>query len=161
MWLTISEIIRNTNFTVADTIVWKKKSAMPNNVSKNKLTRIVEYIFVMCRKEEFNTFNCNKQVKSVSRVGQKYYENVFNYIEARNNDGACNLNKATYSSELCDKLLEVYGKKGILVYDSFMGTGTTAISCINKEMNYLGSELSVEQCNYAKERIKNHRGMGE
>lgn len=40
MWNSISDIIRNTNFTVADKIVWKKKSALPNNVSPNKLTRI-------------------------------------------------------------------------------------------------------------------------
>ena len=42
MWLAIADIIRNTPFTVADRIIWKKNSALPNNVSKNKLTRIVE-----------------------------------------------------------------------------------------------------------------------
>lgn len=42
MWLTIADILRNTNFTIADSIIWKKKSALPNNVSPNKLTRITE-----------------------------------------------------------------------------------------------------------------------
>ena len=37
IWLTIADIIKNTNFTVADDIIWKKKSAIPNNTSKNKL----------------------------------------------------------------------------------------------------------------------------
>lgn len=36
MWLTIADIVRNTNFTIADSIIWKKKSALPNNVSPNK-----------------------------------------------------------------------------------------------------------------------------
>ena len=50
MWLVIADIIRNTNFIVADDIIWKKKSALPNNTSSNKLTRIVEHVFVFCRK---------------------------------------------------------------------------------------------------------------
>lgn len=100
MWLSIADIIRNTNFTVADRIIWKKNNALPNNVSKNKLTRICEDIFVFVRKNEYKTFNANKKVSSISKTGQKYYENIFNFIEAKNNDGSCKLNKATFSSDL-------------------------------------------------------------
>ena len=128
---------------------------MPNNVSKNKLTRIVEHVFVFCRKDEFKTFNCNKQVKSYSKTGQAYYENVFNFVEAKNNDGSCKLNKATYSSELCEKLLSLYGKEGNVVFDPFMGTGTTAVACKRLKMKYLGTEISKDQCVYAEDRIAN------
>ena len=48
MWLVVAEIIKKTEWTVADDIIWKKKSALPNNVSPNKLTRIVEHVFVFC-----------------------------------------------------------------------------------------------------------------
>ena len=156
MWLTIAEIIKKTNFMVADCITWKKKSALPNNVSPNKLTRIVENIFVICRKSEYKTFQANKKVKSYSKTGQKYYENIFNYIEAKNNDGACKLNKATYSSELCEKLLDIYATPNCVVYDSFMGTGTTAIACYNKKLNCLGSELSEQQVAFSKKRLSDH-----
>lgn len=89
----------------------EKRSALPNNVG-NKLTRITEFVFVICRKDEYKTFNINKKVKSVRQdTGQKYYENMYNFIEAPNNDGACKLNKATYSSELCLQLLEMYAQK--------------------------------------------------
>lgn len=30
IWLAIADIIRNTSFTVADRIIWKKNSALPN-----------------------------------------------------------------------------------------------------------------------------------
>jgi len=153
MWLLITEIINNTGFMVADCIIWKKGSALPNNVSPNKLTRITEFVFVFCRKSEYKTFNTNKQVKSTSRTGQKYYENVFNFFEARNNDGSNKLNKATYSTEFCDKLINIYLKEGNLVYDSFMGTGTTANACIKNGLNFIGSELSEAQCQYAEDRI--------
>lgn len=155
MWLVIAEIIKKTNFVVADDIIWKKKSALPNNVSSNKLTRIVEHIFVFCRKSEFKTFDCNKAVSSISSKGQKFYENIFNFIEAPNNDGKNSLNKATYSSDLIKFLIETYIKDNGIVYDSFMGTGTTAIGCLKADRNirYVGSEISKAQCEYANDRI--------
>ena len=154
IWLVVAEIIKNTNWTVADDIIWKKKSALPNNVSPNKLTRIVEHIFVFCRKNEFKTFNCNKKVKSVRKTGQKSFENIFNFIEAPNNDGRNDLNKATYSTELCEKILTIYAKDGSLIYDPFNGTGTTCVDCKKLNLNYIGSELSEAQCEYAINRVE-------
>lgn len=156
MWKTIAKIIEDTNFMIADSIVWKKNSALPNNVSKNKLTRIIEYVFVFCRKNEYKTFNSNKQVKSISeKTGQKFYENIFNFIEAKNNDGSCNLNKATFSTELVLKLLDIYANKDSVVYDSFMGTGTTAKACKEFGISCIGSELSYSQWEYSVERVSN------
>lgn len=158
MWLTMADIIRNTPFMVADCIIWKKKSALPNNVSHNKLTRITEFVFVIVRKTEYKTFNGNKKVKSVSRTGQKFYENVFNFIEAANNDGSNKLNKATYSTELCEKLLSIYATQDMHCYDPFMGTGTTAIACEKLGMQYcFGSELSAAQCEFSRNRLKEFR----
>ena len=154
IWLVIADIIRKTNFTTADCIIWKKGNALPNNRSKNKLTRIIEYVFVFVRKDELKTFNANKKVVSrIEKTGQANYENVFNFFEARNNDGSNKLNKATYSTDFCEKLMNIYLKAGNLVYDSFMGIGTTANACIKNGLNFIGSELSEEQCKYAEDRI--------
>lgn len=154
MWLVVAEIIKKTEWTVADDIIWKKKSALPNNVSPNKLTRIVEHVFVFCRKKEFKTFNCNKEVSGVRKSGQKNYKNYYNFIEAKNNDGANKLNKATYSSELCNYLLNLYFKKNDVIYDPFNGTGTTGVACLQLGMYYLGSEISKDQCDYSEKRLK-------
>ena len=82
------------------------------------------------------------------------YKNYYNFIEARNNDGSCHLNKATYSSELVCKLIDIYFKENSLIYDAFMGTGTTAIACIMRKCNYIGSEISNKQVDYSLNRIK-------
>lgn len=158
IWLAIADIIRNTDFTVADRIIWKKSSALPNNVSKNKLTRIVEDVFVFVRKDEYKTFNCNKEVSSIGKNGQQFYKNYYNFIEAKNNDGSCKLNKATYSSDLCMQLLSLYGKENDTVYDPFNGTGTTGVACKKLNMNYFGSEISKAQCEYSIDRINNCEG---
>lgn len=154
MWMVVAEIMKQTNFIVADNIIWKKSSASPNSTSKNKLTRICEYVFVFCRKSEFDTFDSNKEVSSLRTTGQIAYKNYFNFIEARNNDGPNDIHKATYSSELVRKLLKLYVKPGSLVYDPFMGTGTTGYAAILEHMNYIGSEISARYVEMANRRCQ-------
>jgi len=155
MFRAINSVITETPFTIADVIVWKKQTAMPNSCSSNRLTRIWEFVFVFCRKDELKTFFCNKRITSYRKTGQPAYENVMNFIATKNNDGACPLNKATYSTELCEKLLTLYAKgNDIWVYDPFMGSGTTAVACRKLGYNCLGSEISAAQVEYAKRRVE-------
>ena len=95
-----------------------------------------------------------KNIVKVSKSGQKYYEVIDNYLEAKNNDGSCSLNKATFSTNLIEKLINIYGTEGDVIYDSFMGTGTTAVASLNKKCYYIGSEISKKQCEYSENRIK-------
>ena len=157
MWNSISDIIRHTNFTVADKIVWKKKSALPNNVSPNKLTRICEEVFVFCRKSEYKTFHANKEVSKIGKNGQQFYKVLYNFIEAPNNDGSTSLNKATYSSDLCVQLLNMYAPQNGIIFDPFMGTGTTGIACEALDLNCIGTEIDAEQVEYSKERLNKFR----
>ena len=148
----VAEITKETDFKLMDTIIWKKKSGLPFPANGQRLCRNWEYVFVFAKRDDYLN---NRKVKSVSeKTGQKYYEAVYNFIEAPNNDGKCNLNQATFSSELCLKLLDIYAKKHWLVYDPFIGTGTTAVACLEYGCNYVGSEISEAQCKYAEERIK-------
>jgi len=157
MWLLIAKLIADSEFMIADCIVWKKSTALPNTTSKNKLTRICEFVFVIVRKSEFKTYNTNKKVTTVSKVGQNFYSVFYNIIEAKNNDGSTELNKATFSTEFALKLLDMYAKDGSVVYDSFMGTGTVGCACVQSDrgLKFIGSEISKEQCEYAENRINN------
>ena len=83
------------------------------------------------------------------------YANYFNFIEAKNNDGSNKLNKATYSTELMLRLMEIYVKKGSLVYDPFSGTCTTQNACVLYGCDYIGSELSEAQVEFGLERLEN------
>lgn len=162
MNLTVAEILKQTNFTIADVLVWEKKTATPNNVSPNKLTRICEFVYVFCRRSDFLTFKTNKrQVGKIDRTGQAIFENIYNKIVADNNDGSCPLNKATFSTELVTRLLEIYCKKDELVLDPFMGTGTTAVACKIRGNNYIGFELSEKQCEWANKRLGNTRRIAQ
>lgn len=54
---------------------------------------------------------------------------------------------------LFEYLIKTYTNENETVLDNCMGSGTTAISCINTNRNYIGFELDEEYYNLANERI--------
>ena len=155
MNLCIAEILKSTNFTIADILVWKKQTATPNNVSNNKMTRICEFVYVFCRRNEFYSFTANKKIIGYREdTAQAIYENVFNYFEAKNNDASTELNKATFSSDFVNKLVDRYVGDEDVVLDNFSGTGTTMYACEGRNRKGLYIELSEKQCQYAKNRVQ-------
>lgn len=122
------------------------------NVSKNRLTRIVEFIYVFVRKTEITSFETNKKIIKKRNTGQSIYEIKFNFIIANNNDGSTDINKATFSSNLVNQLLDIYYTNGI-VMDNFSGTGTTVYACSQRNIKSIGIELSEKQCEYTIKRL--------
>jgi DNA modification methylase len=57
---------------------------------------------------------------------------------------------------LVERILKVASKKDYIVYDSFMGSGTTAIVCLKNKINYIGSELNKNNYDNCNKRIKNY-----
>lgn len=73
-----------------------------------------------------------------SQAGKKYHE-------------------AAFPVELPDWAIKVYTRDDFeTVLDPFMGSGTTAIACINTNRNYIGFETDVKYYNLALERIRSH-----
>jgi site-specific DNA-methyltransferase (adenine-specific) len=141
----INEVHKQTSLTLADIISWKKSHSIPFQTSPTKLSRIVEQIYVIVKKDHLHTFKTNKKVSKVNdRTGQKFYKSYNNLIEAKNNDGIkCDL-KASFSTDLVEKLIDIYFPSSSLIYDSFSGIGTTAIACRRNGLNYIGSEINEE-----------------
>ena len=58
--------------------------------------------------------------------------------------------------ELFEYLIKTYTNENDTVLDNVMGSGTTAIACINTGRNFIGFELDEDYYNVAQDRIKNH-----
>lgn len=143
--LLMTKVHNETDLTVADIITWKKSTSIPFQTSPTKLSRICELVYVVVKKEFLHDFKTNKQVSKVNeKTGQRFYKNYTNLIESKNNDGVqCKL-KASFSEDFVNKLLDIYFPEGSLIYDPFMGIGTTARACKKSNRNYIGSELDKE-----------------
>lgn len=79
---------------------------------------------------------------------QKTHHSIWNYdIE----------NKIGHSTpkplELIKNIILHSSKESQIVLDCFMGSGTTAVACINTNRNFIGIELNEEYCKIANERI--------
>ncbi|MBC8487055.1 MAG: site-specific DNA-methyltransferase, partial [Bacteroidetes bacterium] len=55
---------------------------------------------------------------------------------------------------LMEYLIKTYTNEGDIVFDGFIGSGTTAVACINTNRNYLGFEIDETYVKIAQQRIK-------
>ncbi|HOR41380.1 MAG TPA: site-specific DNA-methyltransferase, partial [Paludibacteraceae bacterium] len=60
---------------------------------------------------------------------------------------------AVFPEELVKTIIENFSNEGDLIYDPFMGTGTTAIVAKKLNRNYLGSELTEKYFKTIQERL--------
>lgn len=58
--------------------------------------------------------------------------------------------------ELCEWLIKTFTNKEEIVLDNCMGSGTTAIACINTNRRYIGFEIEKEYYDLAIDRINKH-----
>ena len=58
--------------------------------------------------------------------------------------------------ELIKRCIEKHSNVGDVVFDGFMGSGTTAAAALDTNRNYIGFELDVYYFNVAEKRIRNH-----
>lgn len=57
---------------------------------------------------------------------------------------------------LFEYLIKTYSNEGDLILDNCMGSGTTAIACVNTKRNYIGFETNKEYFDKSVTRIKNN-----
>jgi DNA modification methylase len=149
----INRVFKDTDLRIYDTLAWKKKSAVPLSGHPNRMTRIVEMVYIFAKTPNFKA---NKIVKSISKTGQKYFTAYYNFLEAKNNDGKVEGHEATFSSEFAQYFIDLYTKEGEIVLDNFVGTGTTPYTAAKMDRKYIGIDLVEvveDYCEYSRNRV--------
>jgi len=119
-------------------IIWHKPNGTPSSI-QYKVSNVIEYILF---------FTNNKYIES-----NKHH--ITNYIQQNINRGKNKLHNAQMPQELANYIIENFTKENHIVLDPFMGLGTTGISCVKLNRNFIGIELVKEYYDYATERINN------
>jgi site-specific DNA-methyltransferase (adenine-specific) len=93
-------------------------------------------------------------------------KNPISVIKFSNNKAYIGLEK-TYNSKfkhptqkpvaLFEYLIKTYTNESELVLDNCIGSGTTAISCLNTNRKFIGIELNQEYCEIANKRIEHQK----
>lgn len=62
---------------------------------------------------------------------------------------------------LCEYIIKTYSNEGDTVFDSFMGSGSTGVACVNTGRNFIGMELDEKYFCIAQDRIEEARNDRE
>jgi site-specific DNA-methyltransferase (adenine-specific) len=108
----------------------------------------------------------NETFYELSAIDKKYkerYASVFNLWEGNKYKSNILKYKKDYQGFhptqkpilLLEDLIKTFSNEGNLVVDLTIGSGSTAVACINTNRQYIGFELDKNYYNIAKERINN------
>jgi len=149
----ISKIMIDIGYNMRGEIIWNKAaSASPSTAwgswlsAANPILRDVhEYILV------FSKGNYNRQGKGKENtITKDKFMQWTKSIWTMNAESARRIgHPAPFPEELPYRLIQLYSFKGDIILDPFMGSGTTAVSAIKSERNFVGYEI-----NLAENRIK-------
>jgi site-specific DNA-methyltransferase (adenine-specific) len=167
---------KEMGFNVHDTMIYQKANF--SNPSTTRYHQIFEYMFVFV-KGKIKTFNPlidRKNITTEGSVGRntkRQKDGSFKETKKRNNSeygmryniwrmkttGQENMGKslphpAMFPEQLANDHIISWSNEGDLIYDPFMGSGTTAISSIKNGRNWIGSEISAEYSDIANKRIQ-------
>lgn len=173
---------KEIGFNIHDTMIYQKNNF--SNPSSNRYHQIFEYMFVLSKgkPKTFNPIKDRKNIyggqigswgkntsrqkdgtmaertkKVIEEYGQRY--NIWTFKTSKNGqeDEIAYKHPAIFPSQLVRDHLISWSNEGDLVFDPFMGAGTTAKVARELNRNYLGSEINSEYYEIIKERLKDDR----
>ena len=125
------------NFSIHQQIIWNRGSSCAND--PHYFQPITEYIYWIV-KDPKNVFFDKSQ--------SAFRQNVWNINFETNTK-----HPAPFPKLLVGNIIKCCSKEGDLVYDPFMGSGTTALMAALLKRKYIGSEISENYCKMAEKRI--------
>jgi site-specific DNA-methyltransferase (adenine-specific) len=79
---------------------------------------------------------------------------VWDYLNAGDKDKLKRMHPAPFPDKIPYDLINCFCKKGGIVLDPFMGSGSTAVSALKLNRNFIGFDISKAYCDIALKRIK-------
>jgi site-specific DNA-methyltransferase (adenine-specific) len=173
-------------FLLHDTMIYEKNgSSFPARKDSNRYSQIFEYMFVLSKNIKPKTANliCDKKNTWVgyTSFGQMTYRDKTGELKKRNmkpvpefsprnniwryNTGKNYSTKDTIAFEhpaifpeaLAKDHILSWSNEGDLILDPFMGSGTTAVCCIETNRDYVGFEVDEKYFDICNKRIKLHK----
>ena len=157
-----------------DTMIWTKSGRIP---TQDRYYNVFEYMFVFSKGAP-SSLNFIVDHKNVSAGQRQRKDAVINKGKNRKKDGEYFTRKeysrrgnvwyipigstkgtgkhpATFPESLARDHIISWSNKGDLVYDPFLGSGTTAKTAMSLKRDYVGSELNGDYFKIAQQRITN------
>ena len=164
----------DAGFRVHDTMIYGKNNPIPSDCGR-RYRQAFEYIFCfskgtpktfnplmqeIAQRKSFRSFRITRSGRNDlehDHVAPKHRKrnNIFFYNVgvSSSRDKVAFRHPAIFPEELVNDQIMTWSNKGDLVYDCFMGSGTTAKVAHLLERRWIGSEISKEYVDLAAERL--------
>lgn len=165
---------KECGFNLHDTMIYAKNNPIP--LTHNRYEQQFEYMFILSKGKP-KTFNpikspCKTAGRKNNHKTEKHYEDshsmrkreenitvkdekyLYNIWFLNTGTGDKVKHNAPFPEKLANDHIISWSNEGDIVYDPFMGSGTTAKIAVKNKRNYIGSEISAEYCEIIKERLK-------
>ncbi len=127
-------------FPVRQIIIWKRAGGI--NFNQGYFLPTYEVIYMICKPDFKLSEGANKMT------------DVWEIPQVKGND-----HPAPFPIELASKCIEA--SPGGVILDPFMGSGTTAISAISHDREWIGIEISKKYCTLAETKISQYKGKAQ
>lgn len=127
------------DFPIHQQIIWNRGSSLANDI--HYFQPITEYIYWIVKDPKNVFFDKSKAA---------FRQNVWNVNFEINTQ-----HPAPFPKTLVGNIIMSCSMEGDVVYDPFMGSGTTALMATKFKRNYIGSEISQNYVDLADKRINN------
>ncbi|MBI2118409.1 MAG: site-specific DNA-methyltransferase [Elusimicrobia bacterium] len=154
----ISKMMMDIGFNMRGEIIWNKAaSASPSTAwgswlsAANPILRDIHEYILIFSKGDYNRIGKDKQ----SSITKEQFMEWTKSIWTMNAESARRIgHPAPFPEQLPYRLIQLYSFKDDIILDPFMGSGTTAVSAIKSERNFVGYEISKEYITLAENRLK-------
>ena len=133
-----TEFIHKSECKIYQLIIWNRKNSP--NIRNDILIPNTEHIYWISKSKP-KTFR--------NKLEKEYIGEVWEIVAPRQKN-----HPAPFPEKLVDNLIKLTCSKESIIYDPFMGSGTTAKMAILNDCFYIGSEISKEYCDIIEERLK-------
>jgi site-specific DNA-methyltransferase (adenine-specific) len=140
------KIIGDFNKDIKDIIIWDKNNGQPAMHSQ-VLNSCYEMILVL---------EDDKKLGRVIQNAKFKRGEMNNILRIKRGKKISNIHSATFPEQLPFELINAFSNTGALIYDPFMGSGTTGLIASKLDRNFIGSEISPEYCSIANKRINDY-----
>lgn len=141
--------LRTDGWYLRQDIIWSKPNPMPESM-KDRCTKSHEYIFLLSKNKNYYFDVESIKEPTVDGKELKRKRSVWE-VTTKPYKGA---HFAVYPSELIEPCILAGSKKGDIILDPFMGSGTTAAVAKYHKRNYIGCELHEDYGNLIEKRIR-------
>lgn len=146
----IAQALEENGFEIKDCVRWVKNNPMPRNLNRRYITDYEFFIWAVKKGSKW-TFNKPEDIP--------YLRCEYKHSLTPKSEKEFGVHTTQKPLKLMEDIIKVHTNKHEVVFDPFMGSGTTGVAAIKLNRSFIGVEIDQKYFELANERIEKEREL--